>query len=55
LIKGFAVGRSIFHDVAADCLSGRIGDDEAIEAMASRFSALVEGWRAARAAFGAQR
>jgi 5-dehydro-2-deoxygluconokinase len=49
LIKGFAVGRSIFHDVARDWLSNRIGDNEAIEAMVSRFSALVEGWRSARA------
>ena len=49
LIKGFAVGRSIFHDVARDWLSNRIGDNEAVEAMASRLSALVEGWRSARA------
>lgn len=49
LIKGFAVGRSIFHDVATDWLSDRIGDNEAIEAMASRLSSLVQGWRAARA------
>jgi 5-dehydro-2-deoxygluconokinase len=49
LIKGFAVGRSIFHDVARDWLSNGIGDNEAIEAMASRLSALVEGWRSARA------
>jgi 5-dehydro-2-deoxygluconokinase len=49
LIKGFAVGRSIFNDVARDWLSNRIGDNEAVEAMASRLSALVEGWRSARA------
>jgi 5-dehydro-2-deoxygluconokinase len=48
LIKGFAVGRSIFHDVASDWLSDRIGDEEATEAMASRLSALVQGWRMAR-------
>jgi 5-dehydro-2-deoxygluconokinase len=48
LIKGFAVGRSIFHDVATDWLSDRIGDEEATEAMASRLSALVQGWRMAR-------
>jgi 5-dehydro-2-deoxygluconokinase len=53
LIKGFAVGRSIFHDVATDWLSDRIGDEEAIDAMASRLSALVQGWRAARAKAGA--
>jgi 5-dehydro-2-deoxygluconokinase len=49
IIKGFAVGRSIFNDVARDWLSNRIGDNEAVEAMASRLSALVEGWRSARA------
>ncbi len=49
LIKGFAVGRSIFHDVATDWLSDRIDDEEAISTMASRLSALVEGWRSARA------
>ncbi|MCL6740797.1 5-dehydro-2-deoxygluconokinase [Sphingomonas sp. RB56-2] len=53
LIKGFAVGRSIFHDVATDWLSDRIGDDEATDMMASRLSALVEGWRSARAECGA--
>jgi 5-dehydro-2-deoxygluconokinase len=49
LIKGFAVGRSIFHDVARDWLTGEIDDGEAIEAMASRFSTLVDAWRSARA------
>ena len=53
LIKGFAVGRSIFHDVATEWLSDKIDDDEAIEAMASRLSALVQGWRSARAGCGA--
>ena len=53
MIKGFAVGRSIFHDVATDWLSDRIDDEEAISAMASRLSALVEGWRSARAECGA--
>jgi 5-dehydro-2-deoxygluconokinase len=53
LIKGFAVGRSIFHDVATDWLFDRIGDEEAIDAMASRLSALVEGWRTSRAKAGA--
>ncbi len=50
MIKGFAVGRSIFHDVATDWLSDRIDDKAAVEAMGSRLSSLVEGWRAARAA-----
>ncbi|HJR83132.1 MAG TPA: 5-dehydro-2-deoxygluconokinase, partial [Sphingomicrobium sp.] len=45
LIKGFAVGRSIFHDVARDWLSGRSTDGDAVDAMAARLSALVHGWR----------
>lgn len=49
-IKGFAVGRSIFHDVAGDWLADRIDDKQAVDAMASRFSALAEAWRGARAA-----
>ena len=53
LIKGFAVGRSIFHDVAREWLSGGATDGDAIDAMAGRLSALVQGWRSARAAVGA--
>ncbi len=53
LVKGFAVGRSIFHDVARDWLSGQSTDGEAVDAMAGRISALVQGWRSARAAVGA--
>jgi 5-dehydro-2-deoxygluconokinase len=49
LIKGFAVGRSIFHDVARDWLSGRSTNSEAVEAMAARLAELVQGWRRARA------
>ncbi|HET9811023.1 MAG TPA: 5-dehydro-2-deoxygluconokinase [Sphingomicrobium sp.] len=49
VVKGFAVGRSIFHDVAREWLLGDIGNEEAVEAMAARFSTLVEAWRSARA------
>jgi 5-dehydro-2-deoxygluconokinase len=49
MIKGFAVGRTVFHDVARQWLTGELDDSEAVQAMASRFAALVEGWRAARA------
>lgn len=48
MIKGFAVGRSIFHDVAKDWLSDRIDDEQATLEMASRLSSLVDGWRSAR-------
>lgn len=49
LIKGFAVGRSIFHDVARDWLSGLASDADAVAEMASRLKILVEGWQRARA------
>ena len=48
LIKGFAVGRTIFHDVAREWLAGLTSDQEAVERMAMRFSDLVAAWRSAR-------
>ena len=52
LIKGFAVGRTIFHDVAKPWLAGEINDAKATEVMETRLSALVEGWRRERARVG---
>jgi 5-dehydro-2-deoxygluconokinase len=49
LVKGFAVGRTIFHDVAREWMSGLASDAEAIDAMASRLATLVSAWRTARA------
>jgi 5-dehydro-2-deoxygluconokinase len=48
VVKGFAIGRTIFHDVARAWFAGEMSDSEACEAMARRFSALVSGWRRAR-------
>lgn len=48
IIKGFAVGRSIFYDVARDWLTGAVGDDEAVAAMTSHLTLLAEAWRSAR-------
>ena len=48
LIKGFAVGRTIFHDVADEWLHGATSDKEAVERMATRLSELVTAWRTAR-------
>ncbi|MBE7183009.1 MAG: 5-dehydro-2-deoxygluconokinase [Methylobacterium mesophilicum] len=48
VVKGFAVGRTIFMGPAEDWLAGRIGDAEAIEAMARRFAQLTRAWTAAR-------
>jgi 5-dehydro-2-deoxygluconokinase len=50
IIKGFAVGRTIFYDVAREWLSDRLDDEAAVGALAGKFTVLVEAWRRARAA-----
>jgi 5-dehydro-2-deoxygluconokinase len=49
VVKGFAVGRTIFNEVAREWFCGRLGDDAAVRGMAERLSALVNAWRQARA------
>lgn len=48
LVKGFAVGRTIWAGPAERWLTGAIDDEAAIAEMAGNFAVLVEGWRAAR-------
>jgi 5-dehydro-2-deoxygluconokinase len=48
LVKGFAVGRTVFGQVARDWLAGRIGDEAAVQAMAERYQRLCAVWDAAR-------
>jgi 5-dehydro-2-deoxygluconokinase len=48
LVKGFAVGRTVWHDCAEQWMAGAIDDDAAVAAMAESFGVLVEGWRNAR-------
>jgi 5-dehydro-2-deoxygluconokinase len=50
IVKGFAVGRTIFYDVARDWLAGRIDDEAAVAALASKFKVLVDAWRRLRGA-----
>ena len=52
LVKGFAVGRTIFGDVARDWLAGALEDAAAVAEMATRFARLSGIWDAARAAAG---
>ncbi|WP_206366189.1 bifunctional 5-dehydro-2-deoxygluconokinase/5-dehydro-2-deoxyphosphogluconate aldolase [Sphingomonas flavalba] len=52
IVKGFAVGRTIFYDVAREWMRGAISDADAVDALAERFSLLVEAWRNARAGVG---
>lgn len=48
LVRGFAVGRTIFGEVARDWLDGRIGDDDAVTQMAERYGRLCGIWEQAR-------
>ncbi|POO55605.1 bifunctional 5-dehydro-2-deoxygluconokinase/5-dehydro-2-deoxyphosphogluconate aldolase [Agrobacterium rosae] len=50
LVKGFAVGRTIFADAGRAWLSGKMSDEEAVGQMADRYSALCRIWDEARAA-----
>lgn len=49
MVKGFAVGRTIFAHAAHAWLGGRMSDAEAVDDLARRFGVLVAAWRAARA------
>jgi len=44
-VKGFAVGRTIFGEVARQWLAGRIDDEAATAQMAERFGRLVDVWQ----------
>jgi 5-dehydro-2-deoxygluconokinase len=50
IVKGFAVGRTIFAEPAARWLAGAIDDEAAIAELSARFAVLVEAWRKARVA-----
>ncbi|HLZ73646.1 bifunctional 5-dehydro-2-deoxygluconokinase/5-dehydro-2-deoxyphosphogluconate aldolase [Phenylobacterium sp.] len=52
VVKGFAVGRTIFAEAARAWLAGEIDDAAAVTVLADNLAALVEGWRRARAAVG---
>ncbi|PTM41300.1 5-dehydro-2-deoxygluconokinase [Bosea sp. 124] len=48
IVKGFAVGRTIFMSAAEGWLSGKLDDEAAIADMARRFGALTDLWLATR-------
>lgn len=52
VVKGFAVGRTIFHEPARAWLAGEIDDATAVSRLAATLSYLVEAWRRARAGVG---
>jgi 5-dehydro-2-deoxygluconokinase len=47
VVKGFAVGRTIFADAAKNWLSGKMTDEQAVADMAARFERLVANWDSA--------
>ncbi len=49
LVRGFAVGRTIFREAARDWLAGRIADGDAVKTMRENYSRLCALWDAARA------
>ena len=53
LVKGFAVGRTIFVEPAVEWFGGRIGDREAVGRMAGAFERLCHLWREAAPASSA--
>ncbi len=48
MVKGFAVGRTIFGDAARKWFAQRISDQEAVDDMATRFAALSTAWNRLR-------
>ena len=48
LVRGFAVGRTIFGDVARAWMKGGTTDEAAVALMAARYSKLCDVWAAAR-------
>ncbi|WP_033069087.1 bifunctional 5-dehydro-2-deoxygluconokinase/5-dehydro-2-deoxyphosphogluconate aldolase [Thalassospira australica] len=48
LVKGFAVGRSIFASVAREWLGGRMTDEDAVSKMKMKYRALCDIWDVAR-------
>jgi 5-dehydro-2-deoxygluconokinase len=49
LVKGFAVGRTLFSTAAEAWFAGRMPDDAAVGDMAERFEHLVAAWQRTRA------
>ncbi len=48
IVKGFAVGRTLFANAAEQWFAGEMSDEEAIADMAGRFEKLTRAWLAAR-------
>lgn len=49
IVKGFAVGRTIWNDVARRWLDGTVDEDTAMDQITANFRVLIDAWRTARA------
>jgi 5-dehydro-2-deoxygluconokinase len=49
IVRGFAIGRTIFADPAERWLAGRLVDEEAVAEMGARFRRLCDAWDQAAA------
>ena len=45
LVKGFAVGRTIFGQPSGEWLSGKLTDDELIAEVSERYRRLIKLWK----------
>lgn len=45
LVKGFAVGRTIFGEASADWLAGKLDDQQLIAAVSARYQRLIQLWK----------
>lgn len=50
LVKGFAVGRTLFAKPVEDWLAGRIDDDTLVDQVAANYASLITIWRSSRKA-----
>ncbi|HEY9066530.1 MAG TPA: DUF2090 domain-containing protein, partial [Burkholderiaceae bacterium] len=48
IVKGFMVGRTLWAEASLAWLKGEIDDAALVDAVAQRFTALVDAWRATR-------
>ena len=46
LVKGFAVGRTLFAESSEDWLAGKITDDQLVQQVATQYAAIVDAWQA---------
>jgi 5-dehydro-2-deoxygluconokinase len=50
MVKGFAIGRTIFNHAAESWFAGKMSDEEAISEMAQKFGQLTAAWQRLRGA-----